>query len=533
MTTAMDMVNKINPDKEAWNLKVRVIRLWTVPTFTGQLLPNSMEMILVDESGCKIQATVRKTMIYRFKQLLTEGRVYVMKLFSVVPNQGSYRATRHQFKDAICDFIPKSALTISPFTELLKTKVDFDFLVDVVGLLVSMSEEKEYDKDGKKMKMAVMELAENDHRIRCALFGEYVDKLNRFLSSGYAEQPVVVLQLAKIKLGFNLDIPEVAAFRKSSIPHGVSASQPIAFVGSGKNIGIEEDFMKLTPRCTVKSLDDNNRAGTFVVLAKIAEIVEDGPWWYSACVCGRGVQAESGIYFCQFCNIHVTNVTPRFRVKVLVEDFTGVSIFVLFDREASYLLNKTCAQLFEQYLKDVDVVFGTQSPPIFQEIIGKTMLFKVLSRPVGMEKFKGTYPVRRVCDDAAILGMFELSGSDLSPEKTGFVLKREGSFGEPSKNPSVVDLGADEDAKCPLLKRKSTDAVVDKLNEVDSFENSFDEVDESEEEYVAGINRGSVDAEKDVKPSLKRLRRSLRLQFDEADESRGSGNDGSSGHGVN
>ncbi|XP_052109815.1 uncharacterized protein LOC127741445 isoform X2 [Arachis duranensis] len=122
--------------------------------------------------GCKIQATVQNTMIYRFKQLLSEGRVYVMKLFSVVPNQGSYRATKHQIKlifqfrttvrDAICDFIPKSALTISPFTELLETKEDYDFLVDVVGLFVSVSEEKEYDKDGKKMKMAVMELAENE-----------------------------------------------------------------------------------------------------------------------------------------------------------------------------------------------------------------------------------------------------------------------------------------------------------------------------------------------------------------------------------
>ncbi|KAL4321433.1 hypothetical protein AHAS_Ahas14G0110000 [Arachis hypogaea] len=302
-----------------------------------------------------------------------------------------YRATRHQFKlifqfrttvrDAICDFISKFALTISLFTELLETKEDFDFLVDVVGLLVSVSEEKEYDKDGKKMKMAVMELAENDHRIWCALFGEYVDELNRFLSSGVGLQNIMFAS----KLGFNLDIPEVASFQKSSIPHGVSASQPISIVGSGKNIEIEEDFMKLTPRCTVKSLDDNNRARTFIVLAKIAEIVEDGPWWYSACVCGRSVQAESGIYFCQFCNIHVTNVTPRFRVKVLVEDSTGV-------------------------------VFGTQSPPIFQENVGKTMLFKVLSRPVGMEKFKGTYPVRRVCDDAAIVGMFELSGSDLSPE---------------------------------------------------------------------------------------------------------------------
>ncbi|RYR25550.1 hypothetical protein Ahy_B02g059355 [Arachis hypogaea] len=336
------------------------------------------------------------------------------------------------------------------------------------------------------MKMVVMELAKNDHRIRCALFGEYVDELNQFLSSGYAEQPVVVLQLAKVKV---------------------------------------------------------LEAGTFVVLAKIAEIVEDGPWWYSACVCGRGVQAESGIYFCQFCNIHVTNVTPRFRVKVLVEDSTGVCIFVLFDHEASYLLNKTCAQLFEQHLKDVDVVFGTQSP-IFQEIVGKTMLFKVLSRPVGMEKFKGTYPVRRVCDDAAILEMFELFGSDLSLEK---VTKSPNLGLTPSscselfaslpqctqKESSVVDLGAGEDAKCPLLKRKSADVVVDKLNEVDSSENSCDEVDESEEEFVVGVNRDSVDDEKDVKPSLKRLRRSLRLQFDEADESHGLGNDGSSGHGVN
>ncbi|XP_052114344.1 uncharacterized protein LOC107479866 [Arachis duranensis] len=359
-------------------------------------------------------------------------------------------------------------------------------------------------------------------------------------------------------LGFNLDIPKVAAFRKSSIPHGVSASQPIGIVGSGKNIRIEEDFMNLTPRCTVKSLDDNNRAVTFVVLAKIAEIVEDGPWWYSACiVCVAEVFRQNSRF--TFVNF-VTSMLQMFRVKMLAEDSTGVSIFVLFDREASYLLNKTCAQLFE-HLKDVD------SSSIFQEIVEKTMLFKVLSRLIGMEKFKETYPVRCVCDDAAILEMFELSGSDLSPKKmcfvlskAGFVPKGEGSFGEPSKvikspnlgltpsscselfagspqctqkESSVVDLGADEDAKCSLFKRKSADVVVDKLNEVDNSENSCDEVDESEEEYVVGLNRGSLDAEKDVKLSLKTLRRSLRLQLDEADESHVSGNDGSSGHGVN
>ncbi|RYR26697.1 hypothetical protein Ahy_B02g060994 [Arachis hypogaea] len=51
-------------------------------------------------------------------------------------------------------------------------------------------------------------------------------------------------------------------------------------------------------------------------------------------------------------------------------------------------------------------------------------------------------------------------------------------------------------------------------------------------EYVVSLNQDSIDAEKDVKLSLKRLKRSLRLQFDEADESRDSENDGSSGQGL-
>ncbi|RYR38481.1 hypothetical protein Ahy_A09g043529 [Arachis hypogaea] len=404
-----------------------------------------------------------------------------MKLFSIVPNQGSYRATRHQFKlifqfrttvkAAICDFIPKSALTISPFTELLETKEDFNFLVDVVGLLVSVSEEKEYDKDGKKMKMDVMELAENDYRIRYALFGEYVNELNRFLSSGYAEQSVVILQLAKnwtsecyvyIKLGFNLDIPEVTAFWKryictyigavfvnNFIPHGVSASQPIGIVSCEKNNEIEEDFMKLTPRCTVKLLDDNNRVGTSLVFYHL----------YSSIICLRIVLGDTlfvrvvEVFRQNLGFIFVNFATSMFRMKVLVEDSIGVSIFVLFDREASYLLNKTCAQLFEQHLKDVDVsqsnaifflcaefiVKEFSYPSIFTNTFFLLCLFYIVRRlclahslllyskklleklcclrPVGMEKFKGTYPVMRVCDDAAIVGMSELSGSDLSPAK--------------------------------------------------------------------------------------------------------------------
>ncbi|XLU22681.1 hypothetical protein S245_058747, partial [Arachis hypogaea] len=100
----------------------------------------------------------------------------------------------------------------------------------VIGLLTLVGEEKNYDRDGKTVKMVVVELSSQKMMLRCALFGEYVDQLNDFLASGYVEQSVVIVQLAKIKpfrgqpglqnvmnatkIYFNLDLSEVIDFRK-------------------------------------------------------------------------------------------------------------------------------------------------------------------------------------------------------------------------------------------------------------------------------------------------------------------------------
>ncbi|XLR28979.1 hypothetical protein S83_056879 [Arachis hypogaea] len=78
MRTPMDMINKINLEKETLSLKVRVIRLWTISNFSGQLFLNSTMLILIDESRCKIQVIVRRPVI------LSEGQVYVMKHFSYI-----------------------------------------------------------------------------------------------------------------------------------------------------------------------------------------------------------------------------------------------------------------------------------------------------------------------------------------------------------------------------------------------------------------------------------------------------------------
>ncbi|RYR12983.1 hypothetical protein Ahy_B04g070222 isoform A [Arachis hypogaea] len=349
MPPPFDMISKMHPPREAWRLKVRVLRLWVVPSFGNHEVPNTMEMILLDEHfvllldfQCgKIQATVKKPLLNMFRDHIVEGQVYRMAYFTVVSNHGSYRATSHEFKLV---FLHRT--TVVAVDEDVIPKTCFNILT-----------------------------------VRCALFGNYVNQVNHFLASGYVEQPVVVIQLAKVKffrgqvglqnvmyatqILFNHDLPEVVEFRQSIVEQGVNGTQPLFIANEGKVVSLEDDFMRLTRKCTIEELQDNNEEGSFIIFGTIQGIVEDGGWWYSACVCGNGIYPQNGAYYCDFCLKHITNVTPRFKIKITVEDHSGEGIFLLFDREASYLLKKSCADLFTEVQRDASLVCGDTYLPIF------------------------------------------------------------------------------------------------------------------------------------------------------------------------
>ncbi|QHO24203.1 Replication factor-A carboxy-terminal domain protein [Arachis hypogaea] len=242
-----------------------------------------------------------------------------MAYFSVVANQGNYRTAEHEFKliflnrtsvvPVADDAIPKTCFSFCPFDELLKMTDDYVYLVDVIRLLTSVGEEKEYVKDGK-----------------------YVDEVHHFLGSGYMEQPVVVIQLAKVKffrarcfvgqvclqnvmhatrLFFNPDLAEVVDFKNSMVDQDINGTQPLFIANEGKGVSLEDDFMRLIRRYTIEELHDNNKEGSFVVFGIVRSIVDEGPWWYSACVCGKSIQPQGGAYYCDFCQHYITNVTPK------------------------------------------------------------------------------------------------------------------------------------------------------------------------------------------------------------------------------
>ncbi|GJY45353.1 ATP-dependent DNA helicase PIF1-like protein [Tanacetum coccineum] len=83
MDTKLTKVSELTPFRDDWKVKVRVIRLWKLPDFSNPLVTYSLDMVLMDEEGTKIQATVKKSLVSDFDSQLEQGQCYCLSDFGV------------------------------------------------------------------------------------------------------------------------------------------------------------------------------------------------------------------------------------------------------------------------------------------------------------------------------------------------------------------------------------------------------------------------------------------------------------------
>ncbi|KAL2894833.1 ATP-dependent DNA helicase CHL1, partial [Bienertia sinuspersici] len=77
---------------------VRIIRLWEVPNYNNPNVVDSIELVLIDEKGSRIQASIRKTIMQRFSNMVKEGSCRIIAKFGLISNIGKHRATNHSYK---------------------------------------------------------------------------------------------------------------------------------------------------------------------------------------------------------------------------------------------------------------------------------------------------------------------------------------------------------------------------------------------------------------------------------------------------
>ncbi|CAI9303152.1 unnamed protein product [Lactuca saligna] len=75
-TTNISFIADLDVTRDDLSIKVRVINHWKQMSFYNKNEIWSIELILVDEQGRKIQASVPKKFLYRFKKILKDGKSY-------------------------------------------------------------------------------------------------------------------------------------------------------------------------------------------------------------------------------------------------------------------------------------------------------------------------------------------------------------------------------------------------------------------------------------------------------------------------
>ncbi|CAH1433469.1 unnamed protein product [Lactuca virosa] len=172
---------------------------------------SSLDMILMDQEGTRIHATIKKNIINAFQALLEEGAVRQITNFGMTINERDYMLVAHKHNinsyktTTICvsthfvdridpfNFVSFHDLTARNFD----TRVAFDFIGQVVSTEL-MRVIKENARETRLMSIVAQDLS--GRKMQVALWDGFALKLNSYIFEHQNENALVIILLRMAKL---------------------------------------------------------------------------------------------------------------------------------------------------------------------------------------------------------------------------------------------------------------------------------------------------------------------------------------------
>ncbi|KAM3201762.1 hypothetical protein P3L10_029386 [Capsicum annuum] len=165
-------------------------------------------MILQDEHGDRIQASICSSVLKQLKSAIKERGLYVMKNFIVCKNAAKIRATTHKLK---LNFKLRTIVTektdpsfsmkffsFRSYSHLIhKVSVNELELFDVIGEIISFGQIQTHNVGGSSRKFINIEL--EDAELSSIFWGEFVEQIIPQLLRSDNQPVVVFLQLIQAK----------------------------------------------------------------------------------------------------------------------------------------------------------------------------------------------------------------------------------------------------------------------------------------------------------------------------------------------
>ncbi|VYS58985.1 unnamed protein product [Arabidopsis thaliana] len=340
-------VSQLHSHLSTCKVKVRIARLWAYHKKDRPKDITGIDLLLVDDKGERIQASIRSQLLSKFQEKLEEGDCYMIMNFEISDNGGSYRASSHPYK------------------------INFMSMTHIIG----MQELKEVNVSGRQTKLLNLQLRDlGESVIDVTLWEKWAEDLYSYVK-GYKDGSIVLVgSLMKIKtyngkisvqnasfstkLFINSSIAEITEFKESLAKSDCLALTTISTITSSSSSKHSKPSFSLRDQ---KTIADINSGGACNIIASIFSIDTKVPWFYIGCtICFKKVspyfnpeteEIEAGKYECEKCDTFVTTTSTRFRVQVTVLDHTGEASFLLFDQDVIKLIHKSAYELLEQQVQ--------------------------------------------------------------------------------------------------------------------------------------------------------------------------------------
>ncbi|XP_019193828.1 PREDICTED: uncharacterized protein LOC109187893 [Ipomoea nil] len=279
MPSMFILVKDIKPQYQLRAVHVRVVRVFKVPEKRGEgNSSKSTEVILHDEEGSYIHASIQKKGVVKYREIFKEGKLFEIKNFMAATNYYVYKITQHAYmiklnyrtevKEINSLGFPFKMFRLKSFISLKDTAdVNDKELIDVIGRVIEINNHVDKIIGGKATKLIDFQIEDN-------LAG-----ISDFKSAG-------------------LIVTTCYDLKKTQVD------------------------------------------GEYYVAAEILGLDLDDGWYYVSCMsagCNKKLKEDGGSLVCTKCHKPYTQGTVRYKVVIMALDKSGDAPLLLWDREVAEL----------------------------------------------------------------------------------------------------------------------------------------------------------------------------------------------------
>ncbi|GKB68537.1 replication protein A 70 kDa DNA-binding subunit D, partial [Tanacetum coccineum] len=285
MTLKITPLQEISPDKGKVNIKVKILSLWNQYYSNNNSKLAGVDMILMDEQGTKIHATINSSVVCDFDTLLKENDYKIISNFNVKRNVDATKLTIHEFKIYFykktnvrncSEFICGDGFKFKSFKDLLDARIDQSYSFDVIGRLIQNKDITVLNPNNAPKHILEFQLQDvTGATISCILWNDLAKKLHQYIKNHeHSTEPIIVLiMMARLstwnrvtqvsncfagsKLLINEDNQHIKAFKDMFESTNLSSSEKTKVeLSSNTLVRKPEDYYSQFPLMTIDELYD-------------------------------------------------------------------------------------------------------------------------------------------------------------------------------------------------------------------------------------------------------------------------------------